>query len=191
VNTEVVDGVFVVREGSERIRWRHEINHWPPPLHIEGWQVGDVWPTADEASRLHRQIDDGQPVLVMISAADTLVDLPSEHVRSAPREIIADYDVASDFVRIQVTPLEWLPGALRRRGLAFASYCRDWLARTPRSLLPAVLTEEGLAFADSSVQFIYVTGTRSLNRPDLHELITHLFRTNSDVVPLRMKCGAR
>jgi len=166
-----VDGVPVIREGAGRLRWAHELEGAPPPLHAAQWQVGDLWPSEDERRWIRRRLDRGEPGVVVLDTESPRVELPVEHVPCVPRGVLAEHDPEAGMVTLHVPALDWLRADERARGLAFAGHVRSLLAGTPRSLLPPVLLEVPEPPPGEPLLFLHRTGCSPLSSAVLRDAV--------------------
>ena len=96
-----VDGIPVIRDGTSRLRWAHEQEGAPPPVHAGQWQVGDLWPDEETRQWLRRRVDRGEPAVVLLDADPPRVELPVEHVPRVPRGVLAEHDPATATVTVR------------------------------------------------------------------------------------------
>lgn len=154
--TELIDGVLVVREGLRRLRWRHEIDHEPPPGDPDGWQIADLWPNADARREIRRRRADRAPILVVFESDPAVATLPVENVPAIPCGAVV-HDADDNLVTISVPMLDWLDKPDRERGREFAAAARATIAGTPRGLLPALITDPTARGGDDGLQFAHLT----------------------------------
>ena len=171
MSTTTVDGVLIVREGTGRLRWAHELEGSPAPLHGLQWQVAGLWP--DEGARRHvrARIHRGEPVLIVLDAESPAVELPEEHVSSLPDGIVVGQDDEAGMLTVQVPLLDWLDEEDRRRGLAFAARTRAAIEGTPRFQRPPLVLESDPGMP---VVFAYRTGAGNLSSALLRDAVRDL-----------------
>lgn len=184
MRTQNLSGVLVVWEGPERLRWAHEATARHSPVRLDDWQVGDVWPNADERAEVARRITYAEPILVLLSGAAPIVELPQEHVRTVPLGVVADR--VGDFVHIEIPVLDWLPAALRAHGMRFAAECAARIRQTPEFLLGPVLLDDDAV--GSPVHFAYRTGHGSVHTRLLRAVIGRLLSHQDEPATLAAAC---
>lgn len=169
--TTAMDGVLIVHEGARRLRWAHELEGSPPPLHAHQWQIGALWPDDDARRHIRERLDRGEPVLVILDPESPRVELPVEHVPHIPAGVVAEEDLADGVVTLEVPVLDWLEPAERARGLAFAADVRRTLEKTPRFLLPPVIVESASIGSGAPLVFAHPTGPGTLRSSVLTEVV--------------------
>jgi hypothetical protein len=143
MNMSIVDGVAVVREDNQRLRWRRSGT---------AWVLHSVWPDPAERRQLEGHRARGHRVLVVVS------DLPPVTAFHHEVTSIVGVDVVAqdgDFLDLQAPLLNWLPADQRRRGLRFLDQARAEAASTPTGLRPPFLVDG--ASAMSRLRFAYRT----------------------------------
>jgi hypothetical protein len=159
--TSTVNGVLVVHEGVRRLRWAHELEGSPPPLHARHWQIAGLWPDGESYRRIRARLDRGGPVLVILDREPPEVELPVEHVGCVPQGVVTEMDREAGVVTLEVPVLDWLDPDERARGRAFAEEVRRMLDHTPKFLLPPLIVEATGA-GDGALTFAYRTGSGGL-----------------------------
>lgn len=143
--------VLVVHEGAERLRWDGSGDRWT---------LAGVWPDEGDRALLERHLAAGRPVLVVLDGgAEAVVPAWRDELGVVPEGVTVrpDEDVPG-LVDLVVPALDWLPAALRERGLRFAAHAAEVERRTPRQVLPALLLEP---LGDTGgVRFAWRTGVR-------------------------------
>jgi len=172
--TTTVNGVLVVHEGIRRLRWAHELEGHPPPLHARQWQIAGLWPDRTTGRSIRARLDSGEPVLVVLDRELPVVELPVEHVRCLPPGVAAELDRDAGVVTLEVPVLDWLDPDERARGRAFAEGVRRTIDRTPRFLLPPLVLESPRDDDVGALTFAYRTGSGGLSSSLLAAVVAHL-----------------
>lgn len=170
---ETIDGVLVVREGTARLRWRHE-PLGVPPLDPEQWLIGELWPNGAARSHVLNRIARCEPVLVVLDHESPVVVLPVENVPQIPSGTVIQ-SCEDDLVTMTIPPLNWLDTAERHRGQEFAASVRMLISKTPRFLLPPIITETMEASVRSPLKFVHTTGSNPYVRSLFPQVIKHLY----------------
>ena len=173
-----VNGVVIIDESTRRLRWDHQVAKTPPPHMVEQWIIRDLWPDKSTRARLRRQIEHGQPTLVLLDREAPVVVIPRENLPTVPiGAIVTDQD--DELVTLTVPLLNWLSPTGRDRGLAFATHARRIVAATARPLLPPLLVEDDLIGTNEPLRFAYRTGSIPIVNHLLFDAIDVLYGTKA------------
>jgi hypothetical protein len=160
-------GALIVFEGARRIRWRHG-EHAGPARPV-------LWPDPFEALEVRRRLERGRPILVVFGGPQAEAALLTEQYAQAPPALAAvARTIATDMTGVPVPALDWLPVALRNRGLRFLRTSSERAHRTPAPLCPSLqLDERDLTVPH--VRFAHVVRESAQSEHDLALVVAHAF----------------
>ena len=164
---------LIVFEGARRIRWERG----GASTHAS---VG-LWPDAVEAAGIRRRLERGWPILVVLGGPQAVAALLTEQFAQAPPALAAvARTVATDMTGVPVPALDWLPVALRDRGLRFLRESSERARRTPAPLCPSLqLDERDLTVPH--VRFAHLMRDSIPSERELALVVAHAF---SGVTPI-------
>lgn len=160
------DGVVVVLDGLDRLRWRRTA--------VDRWTPCGLWPSDDEAAEVGEVLDRRQPLLVVLDRCSDPVYVFVDELASAPPAVMALVSAVDDDVaELRAPQLDWLPGPLCQRGRNFLRRVLHNGARLPALLTPPlVLDEDG---HDDNVRFGVRTRSVDWRPSELAAAVTHTF----------------
>jgi len=158
--------VLTVFDDERRLQWmRPDLVRWVP---------AGVWPNAEEASEVRRQLALGLPLLVILDSPRTVVSLLSEELAAAAPAVLARVERSlEEPIRVHIPALDWLSEDLRHPGLEFLEANTKLTAQIPRPLRPPLV----LSAPDATpvhVRFAHRRANASIDA-DLEALVEHVF----------------
>lgn len=158
---------LVVFEGSSRVHWRRDGRaEWTP--------LG-VWPDERETALVRQQLEQRQPLLVILSGIEASVALLDDQYERAPRALAAiSAEVAGGLVELRIPALDWLPADLRRRGFRFLRESVQRAAATPGPLR-APLALEPRDLVTPHVRFAHRVSSCPYLERDLDAVVDYAF----------------
>ncbi|WP_328520562.1 hypothetical protein [Kribbella sp. NBC_00359] len=169
MNMRLIDGVAVVVEGSQRMRWRGSGT---------SWTLDSVWPDAADQCRLRSHWACKGLTLVVINDSAPVMALKTEVPSRRAVVVVAEDE---EYLELQAPFFDWLPAHQRRRGLLFADAARTKVAGTPTALLPPFLVDQG--FESDNMQFAYWTRTDRVLTDPLMRSLVRAMRSGREPVP--------
>lgn len=163
----------VVYEGPRRLVWRR--------TGATGWVPTGLWPNAEQAAELALELNRGGRLLVVLEPGPHTVQVMAEELAAAPLGIRAlAEDPDADPAELAIPTLNWLPEAVRERGIRFRAESGTLLDRYPPALLPRLLVEQ-TADPACPVRFVHpmpaCSLTGSLSGNQLRQIANHVFRS--------------
>ncbi|WP_327703224.1 hypothetical protein OG530_16590 [Streptomyces decoyicus] len=162
------DDIMVVFEGKDRL-----ILHRGEG---EQWRVRALWPEPADVRALHAHLGAGRPLLVVLDGEPPVVPLlPEECAGAAWGPDLAGVSTDDgELVEFRIPRLDWLPAALRSRGLDHLQECERLLAHHPHPLLPPLLVAPPQSDAPH-IRFAYRTGSAAISASHMAKVASYLF----------------
>lgn len=165
---------LAVIDNERRMRW-----HRPDPV---TWVPAGVWPSAEDALSIHRHLDSGLPLLVILDGPQTTVRLLIEELAGAAPDVVARVACGTrEPALVRIPALDWLPEDLRRSGLAFLDVSAEHAHSIPPVLRPPLV----LSTSDPAAPHVRFAHRlrKGFNLDDhLHALVEHAFGATLDLV---------
>jgi hypothetical protein len=167
----------VVFDGPRRLSW-----------HSSG--AGDyvptgLWPDPAQAARVLDHLYAGGSLLVLVEQPDIRVPMFTEEAERLPPEVAERATLTSDGVlsELRLPALDWMPPALRERGLRFLEDSAKALSGEPDLLLPQLLVESPPCRPDN-LRFGRLRTPRPFYDGRLEPVADHLFAAPAMAVPV-------
>ncbi|MFG3155354.1 hypothetical protein ACGF7W_25275 [Streptomyces sp. NPDC048219] len=127
---------FVVFDGPRRLSWHASApgDYIPTAL----------WPSPAQAAEVMDHLYSGGCLLVLIEQERISVPMYAEEAERLPPDVAARATLTSDGVvsELHLPVLDWMPAALRERGLRFLENSTRLLREEPDLLLPHLIVED-------------------------------------------------
>ncbi len=162
---------LVIFDGPRRLTWSTN----PPGQ----WSPVSLWPTHHQAERVLDYLHKGGSVLVMVEQEQTNIPLYIEEAARFPDSVSARLSQDDVITDLQIPALDWLPEALRERGLRFLRDTSRTIHSRPEMLLPQLLLEEPGA-DPCNLRFARVRAPRPFTDERLRSTVDHLFAPTGD-----------
>ncbi|MFJ3213192.1 hypothetical protein [Streptomyces flaveolus] len=164
----------VVFDGPRRLAWRR------------GGTAGDyaptaLWPSPAQLTEVMDHLHSGGCLLVLVDQERTSVPMYAEEAERLPADVAARTTLTSDGVvsELHVPVLDWMPPALRERGLRFLHNSAGRLQDNPDLLLPQLIVEDP-PYRPENLRFARLRNPRPFSDDRLTPVTDHLFTDVTD-----------
>ncbi|WP_188114296.1 hypothetical protein [Streptomyces apricus] len=171
---------LVVFDGPRRLAWRTSPSGDYAPTAL--------WPSPAQAARVLDHLYGGGCLLVLLEQERISVPMYAEEAERLPPDVAARADLTSDGVisELHVPVLDWMPPALRERGLRFLEDSAGLLDKSPDLLLPHLIVEDPPHRPDN-LRFARLRRPRPFSDDRLAPVTDHLFTAD---LPVAAMCPA-
>ncbi len=171
---------LVVFDGPRRLAWRTSVSGDYTPTAL--------WPSPTQAAQVLDHLYSGGCLLVLIEQERVSVPMYAEEAERLSPDVAARADLTSDGVvsELHLPVLDWMPPALRERGLRFLENSTGLLRESPDLLLPHLIVESP-PYRPDNLRFARLRTPRPFSEDRLTPVTDHLFTADA---PAAAMCPA-
>ncbi|WP_328495530.1 hypothetical protein OHS59_24385 [Streptomyces sp. NBC_00414] len=167
---------LVVFDGPRRLAWRTSLSGDYTPTAL--------WPSPAQAAQVLEHLYSGGCLLVLLEQERISVPMYAEEADRLPPDVAARADLTSDGVvsELHLPVLDWMPPALRERGLRFLENSTGLLRESPDLLLPHLIVETP-PYQPENLRFARLRTPRPFSEDRLAPVTDHLFTPDIEATP--------
>ncbi|MFI7504709.1 hypothetical protein ACIBVL_40810 [Streptomyces sp. NPDC049687] len=159
---------LVVFDGPRRLTWRQSSSGDYTPTAL--------WPSPAQAAAVMDHLYSGGSLLVLVEQERISVPMYAEEAERLPSDVADRATLTSDGVvsELHLPVLDWMPPALRERGLRFLRDSAGKVRSEPDLLLPHLLVESP-PYRPDNLRFARLRKPRPFSDDRLAPVTDHLF----------------
>ncbi|MEW2570694.1 hypothetical protein [Streptomyces sp. NPDC047070] len=167
---------LVVFDGPRRLSWRRSVSGDYTPTAL--------WPSPAQAAEVLDHLHGGGCLLVLLEQERISVPMYAEEADRLPPDVADRAELTSDGVvsELRLPVMDWLPPALRERGLRFLEDSAGLLRESPDLLLPLLIVETP-PYRPENLRFARLRTPRPFSEDRLAPVTDRLFTAGIPDVP--------
>ncbi|MFD6289861.1 hypothetical protein [Streptomyces sp. NPDC060205] len=167
---------LVVFDGPRRLSWRTSVSGDYTPTAL--------WPSPAQAAEVLDHLHGGGCLLVLLEQERITVPMYAEEADRLPPDVADRAELTSDGVvsELHLPVMDWLPPALRERGLRFLEDSAGLLRGSPDLLLPHLIVETP-PYRPQNLRFARLRTPRPFSEDRLAPVTDRLFTAGVPGIP--------